>query len=53
MTEKVTDRSVPVSEAEVSLMEDLAKALGLKIESGRQLPVDTLVIDQISPPDAD
>ncbi len=50
-TEKVRDRSIPVSEAEVSLMEDLARALGLKIESGRQLPVETLVIDQISPPD--
>ncbi len=51
--EKVTDRSVPVSEAKASLMEDLAKALGLKIESGRKLPVETLVIDQISPPDPD
>ncbi len=52
-TEKVRDRSVPVSEAEVSLMEDLAKAVGLKIESGRPLPVEMLVIDQISPPDPD
>ena len=50
-TEKVMDRSVPVSEAAGSLMEGLAKALGLKIESGRQLPVEMLVIDQISPPD--
>ena len=52
-TEKVRDRSVPVSEATASLMEDLAKALGLKIESGRQLPVETLVIAEISPPDPD
>jgi uncharacterized protein (TIGR03435 family) len=52
-TEKVRDRSVPVSEAEVSLMGDLASALGLKIESGRRLPVDMLIIDQISPPDPD
>jgi uncharacterized protein (TIGR03435 family) len=52
-TEKVRDRSVPVSEAGASLMEDLARALGLKIESGRRLPVETLVIDQISPPDPD
>jgi uncharacterized protein (TIGR03435 family) len=50
-TEKVLDRNVPVSEADASLMEDLAKALGLKIESGRRLPVEMLVIDQISPPD--
>jgi uncharacterized protein (TIGR03435 family) len=49
--EKVMDRNVPVSEATASLMEDLAKALGLKIESGRQLPVEMLVIDQILPPD--
>lgn len=52
-TEKVMDRGVPVSEAAASLMEDLAEALGLKIESGRQLPVEMLVIDQISPPDPD
>jgi uncharacterized protein (TIGR03435 family) len=52
-TEKVRDRSVPVSEATASLMEDLAKALGLKIESGRRLPVEMLVIDHISPPDPD
>ncbi len=52
-TEKVRDRSVPVSDATASLMEDLAGALGLKIESGRQLPVEMLVIDQISPPDPD
>ena len=52
-TEKVRDRSAPVSEAKASLMEDLAKALGLKIESGRHLPVETLVIDHISPPDPD
>ncbi|HEY6340548.1 MAG TPA: TIGR03435 family protein [Bryobacteraceae bacterium] len=50
-TEKVLDANVPVSEASASLMEDLAKALGLKIESGRRLPVEMLVIDQISPPD--
>jgi uncharacterized protein (TIGR03435 family) len=50
-TEKVTDRSVPLSEAAASLMGDLAGALGLKIEHGRQLLVEMLVIDQISPPD--
>jgi uncharacterized protein (TIGR03435 family) len=49
--EKIMDRSVPVSEASASLLADLTKALGLKIESGRKLPVDMLVIDQISPPD--
>jgi uncharacterized protein (TIGR03435 family) len=52
-TEKVRDRSVPVSEAKASLMDDLAHALGLKIESGRRLPVEMLVIDRISPPDPD
>jgi uncharacterized protein (TIGR03435 family) len=50
-TEKVLDRDIPVSEASASLMDDLAEALGLKVESGRQLPVEMLVIDQISPPD--
>jgi len=49
--EKVADRSVPEAEAAASLMDDLARALGLKIESGRRLPVETLVIDQVSPPD--
>ena len=49
--EKVADRDVPVSEAGASLMEDLVRALGLKIESGRRLPVEMLVVDQISPPD--
>jgi uncharacterized protein (TIGR03435 family) len=52
-TEKVMDRSVPVSDATASVMGDLARALGLKIESGRQFPVEMLVIDQISPPDPD
>jgi uncharacterized protein (TIGR03435 family) len=42
-----------VSDATASLMEDLARALGLKIESGRQLPVEMIVIDRISPPDPD
>jgi uncharacterized protein (TIGR03435 family) len=49
--EKVANRSVPVSEAGVSLMEDLVRALGLKIEYGYRVPVDMLIIDQISPPD--
>jgi len=52
-TETVADRSVPVSEAAASLMDDLAQALGLKIESGRRLPVETFVVDQVSPPDPD
>ena len=51
--EKVADRDVPESEAGASLMDDLATALGLKIESGRQLPVEMHVIDQISLPDPD
>lgn len=49
--EKVADRNVPLSDATASLMDDLAHALGLKIESGRRLPVEMFVIDQISPPD--
>ena len=49
--DKVADRSVPLRDATASLMDDLAKALGLKIESGRRLPVEMLVIDQVSPPD--
>jgi uncharacterized protein (TIGR03435 family) len=52
-TEKLLDRSVPVSEASASLIDDLVKALGLRIESGRRLPVEMLVIDRISPPDPD
>ena len=50
-TEKVADRSVPVADAAASLMDDLVKAVGLKIESGRRLPVEMLVIDQISSPE--
>ena len=50
-TEKVMDRNVPVSEASGSLMADLARALGLKIESGGKLPVEMIVIDRISLPD--
>jgi uncharacterized protein (TIGR03435 family) len=49
--ERITDRSVPESDAAASMMEDLVKALGLKIEPGRRLPVEMLVIDQIFPPD--
>lgn len=49
-TERVLDRSVPVSDATASLMDDLASNLGLKIESGRRLPVEMLIIDQISLP---
>jgi uncharacterized protein (TIGR03435 family) len=48
--EKVADRNVSLSDATASLMDDLANALGLKIESGRRLPVEMLVIDKISPP---
>lgn len=50
-TEKVADPGVPVSDAAASLMEDLVRALGLKLESGRRLPVNMLIIDRISPPD--
>jgi uncharacterized protein (TIGR03435 family) len=50
--EKVGDPKVSFSDATASLMDDLANALGLKIESGRRLPVETLVIDKISLPDA-
>jgi uncharacterized protein (TIGR03435 family) len=50
-TEKVTDRNVPVSDAAASLMDDLVQALGFKIESGRRLPVEMLVIDRISSPE--
>ena len=49
--EKVVNRDVPVSEATASLMEDLARALGLKIESGRRLPIEMFIIDQILLPD--
>jgi uncharacterized protein (TIGR03435 family) len=49
--EKLANRDVPVSEAGASLMDDLVRALGLKIESGRRLPVEMLVVDHISPPD--
>ena len=50
-TEKVADRNVPFSDAAASLMDDLVNALGLKIESGRRLPMEMLVIDQLSSPE--
>jgi len=51
--EKIVDRSVPVSEASASVMDDMARALGLKIESGRRLPVEMLIIDRVLAPDPD
>jgi uncharacterized protein (TIGR03435 family) len=50
-TEKVADPRVPFADARSSLMDDLVTALGLKIESGRRVPVEVLVIDHVSPPE--
>lgn len=50
--DKVANRGVPVADAAAGLMDDLARALGLRIESGRRLPVEMLVVDAISAPEA-
>jgi uncharacterized protein (TIGR03435 family) len=51
-SEKVADPRVPFADARSSLMDDLVAALGLRIESGRRAPVEVLVIDHVSLPEA-